>query len=98
MPLNPYSSNASRIRSPTPPASRLAWSMAKPTNRPAPAATMRATSRLANREVARIVAAGAGRFVGFAMLHARRDAGGVGDLIREAFEEYGFRGIKVHRP
>jgi predicted TIM-barrel fold metal-dependent hydrolase len=53
--------------------------------------------RLANREVARIVAAGAGQFFGFAMLHPTRDAGRVGDLIREAVEEYGFRGIKVHR-
>lgn len=53
--------------------------------------------QLANREVARIVAAGGGRFFGFAMLHASRDAGRVGALIREAVEEYGFRGIKVHR-
>jgi predicted TIM-barrel fold metal-dependent hydrolase len=53
--------------------------------------------QLANREVARIVAGGAHRFFGFAMVHAARDAGRVGDLIRQAVEEYGFCGIKVHR-
>jgi uncharacterized protein len=53
--------------------------------------------RTANREVARIVAGGAGQFLGFAMLHAARDTGRIGDLIREAVEEFGLCGIKVHR-
>jgi predicted TIM-barrel fold metal-dependent hydrolase len=53
--------------------------------------------RFANREVARIVSGGNGRFFGFAMLHASRDAGRIHDLVRESVEEYGFRGIKAHR-
>jgi predicted TIM-barrel fold metal-dependent hydrolase len=51
----------------------------------------------ANRMLARIVRAGAGRFTGFAMVHADRDAGRVAQLIDTAVNTYGFRGIKVHR-
>jgi uncharacterized protein len=51
----------------------------------------------ANREVARIVASRPGRFYGFAFVHPERDAGRVEALIREAVEDYGFCGIKVHR-
>lgn len=51
----------------------------------------------ANRSLARIVHAGAGRFIGFAMVHPDRDAGRVGQLIDTAVNAYGFRGIKVHR-
>jgi predicted TIM-barrel fold metal-dependent hydrolase len=53
--------------------------------------------RTANREVARIVARHPRRFYGFAFVHADRDRGGVEDLVREAVEQYDFRGIKVHR-
>jgi uncharacterized protein len=52
---------------------------------------------VANRDLARIVRAGAGRFIGFAMVHPDRDAGRVARLICTAVGEYGFRGIKVHR-
>jgi hypothetical protein len=52
---------------------------------------------LANREVARIVAASRARFYGFAFVHAERDRGRVGDLVRVAVEHYGFVGIKLHR-
>jgi predicted TIM-barrel fold metal-dependent hydrolase len=52
---------------------------------------------LANRAVAAIVASNPGRFIGFAMVNARSDAGRVGKLVAEAVERYGFRGIKVHR-
>lgn len=51
----------------------------------------------ANRAVAGIVARGAGRFTGFAFVHAERDRGRVGALVGEAVTRWGFRGIKVHR-
>ena len=53
--------------------------------------------RVANREVARIVARNLSRFIGFAFIRPTRDAGRVGVMIREAVECFGFRGIKVHR-
>jgi predicted TIM-barrel fold metal-dependent hydrolase len=52
---------------------------------------------VANREVARIVARGAGRFTGFAFVHAERDRGRVAALVGEAVTRFGFRGIKLHR-
>jgi predicted TIM-barrel fold metal-dependent hydrolase len=53
--------------------------------------------RAANREVARIVRGRPDRFFGFAFVNAERDRGRIGDLVAEAVEEHGFRGIKVHR-
>jgi len=53
--------------------------------------------REANRRLARIVAGRPGQFLGYAMVHPVRDAGRVGELVREAVEGYGFCGIKVHR-
>jgi predicted TIM-barrel fold metal-dependent hydrolase len=52
---------------------------------------------LANRAVARIVAADPGRFYGFALVHAARDRGRIAAMVREAVERHGFVGIKVHR-
>src|SRR5574341_296020 len=52
---------------------------------------------VANREVARIVASRPDRFYGFAFVHAERDRGGVGGLVQEAVERFGFVGMKVHR-
>lgn len=52
---------------------------------------------VANREVARIVAAGRPRFLGFAFVHPERDRGRVLQLVGRAVAQYGFRGIKVHR-
>jgi predicted TIM-barrel fold metal-dependent hydrolase len=52
---------------------------------------------VANRRVARIVAASRGRLYGFAFVHPVRDAGRVLALVREAVDEHDFRGIKVHR-
>jgi uncharacterized protein len=52
---------------------------------------------IANREVARIVASRPDRFYGFAFVHPDRDRGRVFALIKVAVEDYGFRGIKVHR-
>ena len=51
----------------------------------------------ANREVARIVRSRPGRFYGFAFVHPERDRGNVGEIIRQAIEEFGFVGIKAHR-
>jgi hypothetical protein len=53
--------------------------------------------RAANREVAHIVRSRPERFIGFAFVNAERDRGRVGEMIAEAVDEYGFRGIKVHR-
>lgn len=52
---------------------------------------------IANRAVARIVASSRGRLYGFAFVHPRRDAGRVRLMVREAVEQLGLCGIKVHR-
>ena len=52
---------------------------------------------VANREVARIVGSRPGRFFGFAFVNAARDRGRVTKLLRQAVEEFGFIGVKVHR-
>lgn len=52
---------------------------------------------VANRDVARIVAGGPDRFFGFAFINAFHDRGRVQRLVRQAVEEFGFVGIKVHR-
>ena len=52
---------------------------------------------VANREVARIVASRPERFYGFAFVHPQTDRGRVAALVREAVEEFGFVGVKVHR-
>jgi uncharacterized protein len=51
----------------------------------------------ANRVVAGIVASNPARLSGFAVVHARNDAGRVRDVLQTAVASYGFRGIKVHR-
>ena len=52
---------------------------------------------IANREVARIVVSRPDRFLGFAFVNAARDRGRVMKLVRQAVEEFGFVGIKLHR-
>jgi predicted TIM-barrel fold metal-dependent hydrolase len=52
---------------------------------------------VANRKVARIVASRPDRFYGFAFIHPGRDRGRVYQLVKVAVQQYGFRGIKVHR-
>jgi predicted TIM-barrel fold metal-dependent hydrolase len=52
---------------------------------------------VANREVARIVASRPERLFGFAFVNAVADRGRVRSMVRTAVDEYGFRGIKVHR-
>jgi predicted TIM-barrel fold metal-dependent hydrolase len=50
----------------------------------------------ANEEVGRIVARYHGRLIGFAFVHASRDAGRIHEMIDRAVTRWGFRGIKVH--
>lgn len=50
----------------------------------------------ANREVAQIVARDRRRLIGFAFVHAKRDAGRIFRMVRHAVVHWGFRGIKVH--
>jgi predicted TIM-barrel fold metal-dependent hydrolase len=50
----------------------------------------------ANAEVAQIVRRYPRRLIGFAFVHASRDAGRVFDMVQRAVTRYGFRGIKVH--
>ncbi len=52
---------------------------------------------VANREVARVVVSCPNRFYGFAFVHSDRDRGRVFAMVKVAVEQYGFRGIKVHR-
>jgi uncharacterized protein len=52
---------------------------------------------VANREVARIVSSRPDRFFGFAFVNAVHDRGRVQRLVRQAVEEFGFSGIKLHR-
>jgi uncharacterized protein len=52
--------------------------------------------QVANAQVARIVSRHPQRLIGFAFVHARRDAGRIPEMIRQAVTEWGFRGIKVH--
>jgi hypothetical protein len=49
----------------------------------------------ANREVAGIVARHPGRLIGFAFVHATRDAGRIAGMVERAWK-WGFRGIKLH--
>lgn len=50
----------------------------------------------ANAQLARIVAQHPQRLIGFASVHARRDAGRIYDIVARAVHEYGMRGLKVH--
>jgi predicted TIM-barrel fold metal-dependent hydrolase len=52
---------------------------------------------VANRELALIVDSRPGRFYGFAFVHAQHDKGRVYALVKTAVEDYGFRGLKLHR-
>ncbi len=51
---------------------------------------------VANQQVARIVRQHPGRFIGFAFVHAKRDAGRIFTMVSRAVTHWGFRGIKVH--
>jgi predicted TIM-barrel fold metal-dependent hydrolase len=51
----------------------------------------------ANEEVAKIVNANPDIFFGYAFVHAERDSGKIFRMVERAVNDYGFRGIKVHR-
>jgi predicted TIM-barrel fold metal-dependent hydrolase len=51
---------------------------------------------VANRELARLVAAHRPRLIGFAGIHAARDAGRIHAMVAQSVRRYGFRGPKVH--
>lgn len=59
--------------------------------------TFHSNYRMANRQIGSIVRSDPERFYGYAMVHPERDAGRIAMLVREAVEDYGFCGIKVHR-
>jgi hypothetical protein len=50
----------------------------------------------ANSQLARIVASHPSRLIGFAFVHASRDAGRIFSMVERAVKRWGFRGIKVH--
>jgi hypothetical protein len=50
----------------------------------------------ANAQLARLVERCRSRLIGFAFIHATRDAGRVFSMVRRAVTCWGFRGIKVH--
>jgi predicted TIM-barrel fold metal-dependent hydrolase len=50
----------------------------------------------ANEELARIISRYPGRLIGFAFVHAARDAGRIFGMVERAVKRWGFRGIKVH--
>jgi hypothetical protein len=60
-------------------------------------ATFHSDYAIATREVARIVLNHPNRFYGFAFIHPQRDHGRVFNMVKTAVQQYGFRGIKVHR-
>ena len=51
---------------------------------------------VANEEVARIVSTRRNELIGFAFVHATRDAGRIRELVGRCVREHGFRGIKIH--
>jgi len=50
----------------------------------------------ANQQVANLVARYPTRLIGFAFVHAKRDAGRVFRMVKHAVTHWGFRGIKIH--
>jgi predicted TIM-barrel fold metal-dependent hydrolase len=50
----------------------------------------------ANAQVARIIAQHPGQLLGFAFVHAKRDAGRIFRMVERAVKRWRFRGIKVH--
>jgi predicted TIM-barrel fold metal-dependent hydrolase len=75
----------------------LSWARQAGIVRTAIFAAFHSDYAIANREVARIVASRPDRFYGLAFVHAARDRGRIGQMVKVAIEQYGFVGIKVHR-
>jgi predicted TIM-barrel fold metal-dependent hydrolase len=53
--------------------------------------------RIANRDIHKIICQHPGRFTGFAFINSVQDKGREYDMVHEAVETFGFRGIKVHK-
>lgn len=51
----------------------------------------------ANEGVAQIASHYPGRFICFACVHTRRDAGRIREMVSQVVQRWGFRGLKVHR-
>jgi uncharacterized protein len=51
---------------------------------------------IGNAQVARIVSRHPDRLIGFVMVHARRDAGRIFEMVQHGVSKWNFRGIKVH--
>lgn len=60
-------------------------------------ATFHSDYAQANSEVARMVSARPQQFYAYAFVHAARDRGRIGAMVRTAVQDNGFIGIKVHR-
>jgi uncharacterized protein len=75
----------------------LRWAARAGIGRTAIFAAFHSDYAVANREIARIVASRPNRFYGLAFVHAARDRGRIGEMVKVAIDEYGFVGIKVHR-
>ena len=60
-------------------------------------ASFKSNLEAANADVARFVSVRPDRFIGFVFIHPARDRGQVRNLVREAVQAHGFRGIAVHR-
>lgn len=51
---------------------------------------------VANKQVARIISRYPDMLIGFAFVHAARDAGRIFSMVERAVKKWGFRGIKLH--
>jgi predicted TIM-barrel fold metal-dependent hydrolase len=51
---------------------------------------------VANAALAKLVAGSRRRLIGFAFVHAVRDAGRIFEMVERAVTKYGFRGVKIH--
>jgi hypothetical protein len=59
-------------------------------------ATFHSNYNQANAELARIIARFPDRLIGFAFVHATRDAGRIFPMVARAVRKWRFRGIKIH--
>ncbi len=75
----------------------MQWSRAAGISRTIIFAALGAVNKQANAAVARLVKRYPALFWGYVFIHPVQEAGQVNSIIQEAVNEYGFRGIKVHR-
>lgn len=75
----------------------LQWCRQSGINKSVIFAAFHSNYAIANAEVAKIVHSNTERFYGFAFVHSQRDAGRIFEMVKTAVEDYGFKGIKLHR-